>query len=118
MTHTLTNRIPRKRQADPTAGQSVAKGYEPFIKPGLIVFSKRGRDKGLPFIVIGMEDGYVYLVDGLVRKLDKPKKKKIKHIQVTGTAVNIHDFNQRGLQDADVRKFLREVSNIGERRCY
>ena len=48
-----------------------------------------GRDKGLYFIVVGVEENYVYLVDGSVRKVDKPKKKKIKHIELT----NMHEEN-------------------------
>ena len=35
-----------------------------------------GRDKGLYFIVVDVDENYVYLVNGSVRKIDKPKKKK------------------------------------------
>jgi len=50
---------------------------------GQIVYSKAGRDKGLAFVVISIKDNYLYLVDGIVRKLEKPKMKKIMHIQKT-----------------------------------
>lgn len=50
---------------------------------GQIVFSKCGRDRGRPFVIFGMDSEYVYLVDGDMRTLDNPKKKKIKHVQIT-----------------------------------
>jgi len=51
---------------------------------GQLVVSKAGRDIGKHFIVIKIVDeSYVYLVDGDLRKIEKPKKKKIKHVQKT-----------------------------------
>ena len=48
---------------------------------GRICLSKSGRDKGRYFLVKEMIDNeYVYIVDGMLRKLGKPKKKKIKHL--------------------------------------
>jgi ribosomal protein L14E/L6E/L27E len=51
---------------------------------GQIVYSKAGRDKGRAFAVVKSEGGYLYLADGKLRKIEKPKKKKIMHIQKTG----------------------------------
>ena len=34
-------------------------------------------------IVIDANDEYVYLCDGNLRKIENPKKKKIKHVEVT-----------------------------------
>ncbi|MDO4764610.1 MAG: KOW domain-containing RNA-binding protein [Eubacteriales bacterium] len=53
------------------------------IKIGQLVISKAGRDKGNHFLVIELAKDYVYLVDGKTRRIDQPKKKKIKHIQPT-----------------------------------
>ncbi len=50
---------------------------------GQIVFSKSGRDKGRAFIIIDVENEFVYLADGMCRLLDNPKLKKNKHIQPT-----------------------------------
>jgi ribosomal protein L14E/L6E/L27E len=76
------------------------------ISKGQVVYSKRGRDKGLPFIVINAEEDYVYLADGKQRVLDRLKKKKIKHVQPTNTIIDLSIFIKRGLQDADIRKLL------------
>lgn len=47
--------------------------------------SKAGHDKDEIFIIINIEDEYVFLVDGKSRKMEKPKRKKKKHIQVINT---------------------------------
>lgn len=79
---------------------------------GTIVFSKRGRDKGRLFIVIAAEDDYVYLTDGVMRPLETPKKKKIKHIQITNTVLDMSSHNFiGGLKNSDIKKMLREYEN-------
>lgn len=47
--------------------------------------SKAGHDKDEIFIIINIEGEYVFLVDGKSRKMEKPKRKKKKHIQVINT---------------------------------
>ena len=52
------------------------------ISLGQFVCSKAGRDRGRIFIVIDMiDDEYVKVVDGDLRKVENPKKKKIRHLQ-------------------------------------
>ena len=53
------------------------------IKVGSLVISKAGRDKGDMFIVLSISDGFAYLANGELRKVDHPKKKKLKHLQGT-----------------------------------
>ena len=72
---------------------------------GQVVFSKCGRDKGRAFMVLSVEGEYVFLADGQLRPLNKPKKKKAKHIQPTHIIVGI-EANPGGLTDADIRKWL------------
>lgn len=67
---------------DKNPGKNFAPGAPPI--PGDIVVSVMGRDKGRYFIVIDASSQYVYLADGDIRKLDRPKKKKIKHTRHTG----------------------------------
>ena len=45
--------------------------------------STQGRDRRPQLIVVirSAEEGYVLMADGLTRKLDHPKKKKIKHVK-------------------------------------
>ncbi|MBO5561912.1 MAG: RNA-binding protein [Firmicutes bacterium] len=76
---------------------------------GQVVFSKSGRDKALPFIVVDCDDTYVYLVDGRLRRLEKPKKKKKIHVQITKNVdmtINRKLNDNEYLLDADIRKAL------------
>ena len=72
---------------------------------GQVVFSKRGRDKGMALLVLKADGEYVYLVDGKLRTLEKPKKKKIKHLQPANFIADL-STDGRALQDADIRKQL------------
>ena len=51
------------------------------IKVGSIVRSIAGHDKGDLQLVVGLDNGYAYVADGKLRKVEKPKKKKLKHLQ-------------------------------------
>ena len=74
---------------------------------GQVVISKCGRDKGLALVVLSTEGEYAFIVDGKLRTLVKPKKKKVKHLQLTNTFVDLDCAGGRGLQDADIRKLLQ-----------
>ena len=49
---------------------------------GFLAYSLAGHDKGEIYLIIDETKDYVYVADGLVRTLDKPKKKNKKHIQI------------------------------------
>ena len=51
-----------------------------------IVVSVNGRDSGKMFFVIGVDEEYVLLADGKRRRVDKPKRKKIKHVQLVSAS--------------------------------
>ncbi len=58
-------------------------------KIGQLVKSKAGRDKGQYMIVLDIIDAnHVALVDGYCRKIGNPKKKKLKHLQLTTRIAN------------------------------
>ena len=55
-----------------------------------IVLSLAGRDKGKLFYVMDTEDNFVILADGKGRKLENPKRKKLKHVRrVTRTETRV-----------------------------
>ena len=55
-----------------------------------IVISLAGRDKDKLFYVMDVEDNYVLLADGKGRKLENPKRKKLKHVRrVTRTETRV-----------------------------
>ena len=47
-----------------------------------IVLSEAGRDKGMLFFVIDTDGVYVSLANGKERKLEHPKRKKLKHVRL------------------------------------
>lgn len=50
------------------------------LKTGMLVESRAGHDKGELYIVTDMDDEFVYVCDGKIRTVDRPKKKKEKHV--------------------------------------
>lgn len=57
-----------------------------YIVKGSVVVSTAGHDKGVIFAVVGLVNGdYALIADGKVRKLEKPKKKKLKHLKLIGS---------------------------------
>lgn len=51
------------------------------IKPGILVRSKAGRDKGHVYVIIDLDEKHVYVADGAERPLRHMKKKNSKHLQ-------------------------------------
>ena len=81
---------------------------------GQIVFSKCGRDKGRAFIVYDYNDDYVFIVDGDLRKLEKPKKKKKIHIQISkhiDEEIRNKIENELYLLNSDIRKALAKYND-------
>ena len=51
---------------------------------GRLVFSIAGRDKGTAFLLVGISrQGFYLLADGKLRKIEKPKCKNPRHVQLT-----------------------------------
>lgn len=80
---------------------------------GRVVMSKAGRDRGRYFIIIKKVDTqYVLIADGVLRKVNKPKKKKIKHLLIrNGLADDILEkiSNNEKLFDSDIKKSLESL---------
>jgi len=68
-------------------------------KLGDVVRSKNGRFKGEFFVVVAIERDYAFLVNGKERKMDSPKKKKIKHLELgIGNSNHISEKLANGLK--------------------
>lgn len=83
------------------------------IALGQIVHSKAGRDKGKYFIVIGIvDDNYVLVADGKLRKINNPKKKKVMHLVFhdrIADDIKSMIMENRRIADADLRKCLHSM---------
>lgn len=79
---------------------------------GVLAVSRAGHDRGKVFLIVGRSGSeYVLLADGMTRKLDCPKKKKLKHVVLLPQrnleiAEAISDG--RSLTDADLRRALKQ----------
>ncbi|NLP46535.1 MAG: RNA-binding protein [Epulopiscium sp.] len=86
-------------------------------KIGQVVYSKRGRDQGKFFVVVEIKEEYVYLADGKLRKIEQPKKKNKRHIQVTNHIIsNLQEKILKNIKvsNADIRKSLKNFELIVE----
>ena len=74
-----------------------------MYEAGMLARSKAGHDKAKMYIIKEVDDTYVYLVDGRIRTLVHPKKKKKRHVQIVhGT------YNMKELDDAGIRKLIKD----------
>lgn len=85
---------------------------------GRVAYSKSGRDAGKVFIILSIiDENYVYISDGDLRPVEKPKKKKIKHLNITST---VADEIKKQLEQGDkvsnraIKKFLQSMSSNEE----
>lgn len=79
-----------------------------------IIMSLAGRDQGKLFYVIDVEDNYVLIADGKGRKLENPKRKKLKHVRrVTRTETRVADKILRGdkVLNSELR---RDLATFGQ----
>lgn len=86
------------------------------IDKSSLVVSKAGRDQGQLFYVIDADEQYVYLADGKSRRLEKPKRKKRKHIeQIPRTESRIAEKIRNGekVLNSELRK---ELASLGQKQ--
>lgn len=85
------------------------------IYPGLIVKAIAGRDKDKYFVVLSVKDSnFCYIADGKRRKVDMPKLKKIKHLEVTELKSELIREKLEGGQvigNSIIRKELKELKS-------
>ena len=75
-----------------------------IVETGMLAKSKAGHDKGQLYVIYDMDETYVYLVDGKIRTIEKPKKKKQKHVQII---CEKHDMN--GIDNVAIKRILKLV---------
>jgi len=82
---------------------------------GQIVKAIAGREIGQYFLIVQLDEKYVYLADGNSRRLEAPKKKKRKHIQIThAVAAEIAEKLSKDdkLSNAEVRRSLKDFLKL------
>lgn len=80
------------------------------LEIGTVVKSLKGRDKNKYFCVVDKDGEYVILCDGKLRKLENPKRKKLKHIECTS-----HKLQTESLQvNKHINKALKSLDIVEE----
>ena len=72
---------------------------------GMLTVSKAGHDQGTVYVIIGEESEYVYLADGQLKTVDRPKKKNKKHIQII-KKIQI-DRPVDGFKDLEIKRAIK-----------
>ena len=81
---------------------------------GYFATSLAGHDKGLTYVITGVDNEYVYVTDGRLRQVDEPKKKKLKHIQLIKICDDtIKDKISRNIKltNEDIKLAIKKYNN-------
>jgi len=82
-----------------------------------VVVSKSGRDQGKAFIVIRViNERYLSISDGDLRKIERPKKKNIRHLHFTSQrADDLLDSLHKGEITANhvIKKSIKQIIDKG-----
>ena len=85
------------------------------LSAGDIVYSLAGRDKDKIFIVLEvLDENYAHIADGDLRRVQKPKKKKIKHLKKTNIKAELIRnklSNNLKVTNTDLIRILAELEN-------
>lgn len=77
------------------------------IVKGCVVKAKAGRDKNGYFVVLDLDGEYAMISDGKRRPLEKPKRKKYKHLSFTNTVLESGSMST----NREIRKALSQFNN-------
>ncbi len=90
--------------------------YDGDLCPGQIVKSRAGRDKDRYFVIVDIVDSeHLLLADGDLRKMDKPKKKKTKHVSKMNIVLDsIKEKLEQGekITNAELRRHLKNLGYL------
>ncbi|MEE5992544.1 MAG: KOW domain-containing RNA-binding protein [Oscillospiraceae bacterium] len=78
------------------------------LQRGMVVCAVAGKEKDGYYLVLKLEERFVFLVDGKHRPLEKPKRKNIKHIRPTAEVWEVD-----GLTNKELRRKLCEYAAKG-----
>ncbi len=82
----------------------------PPLTVGRVVRSRAGRDCGRLFLVVGIADSeHLLIADGDLRKVEKPKKKKLRHLTPTASECECPAIDR--LRNSDVRKLIQNATD-------
>ena len=87
---------------------------------GKLAISKSGHDKGQLYVVVGEDERNLYLVDGVLKTVDHPKKKNRKHIQpILRIPAEVEAIlgSEKELKDLEIKRALKCYKKQEENEC-
>lgn len=72
---------------------------------GQVVLSKAGKDSGSFYVILSEENDVAYIADGKLRKVEKPKRKNVKHLAPTKTVLAPEAYETNARLRAALAKF-------------
>ena len=84
-----------------------------MINIGDIVVSTAGHDRGEYYLVIECDKDFIYVANGRLKTLDKPKKKNIKHVSRLGKSDEFIDIRKsdNNFNDVKLKYLLKKWRN-------
>ena len=89
------------------------------MTPGIsdVVIAQRGRDAGRRFLIVGFDGELALISDGRTRRMEKPKRKKLRHLTATGEDVGRVADKLRGgekVTNGEIRRALAHLAGENE----
>ena len=82
---------------------------------GRFAVSKAGHDKSGLYVIIAEDTEFVSLCDGRLKTIDKPKKKRKKHVQLIRQCVNaslVQRLREKGrVLDEEIKYEIKHYNN-------
>ena len=79
------------------------------IEVGRVVRSKAGHDSNDIFAVVGSDENYVFIIDGKERRVEKPKRKNPKHVELTSYVLSPEEMAANGRLKKALSKIKAEA---------
>lgn len=74
---------------------------------GCFARSLAGHDKDTVYVIIDVDTEYVYLSDGKYKTIEKPKKKRFKHIQIIKKKDSILESKHKNIINEDIKRAIK-----------
>lgn len=80
---------------------------------GREVIALAGKERGQKFVIVNLDDKFVYLADGKRLKANKSKRKSPKHIELLEDRLKLQTSELKEERvNAKIRKFLKRSKNV------
>lgn len=84
-------------------------------EPGMMAKSMAGHDRDRIYVIVKEDVTCVYLADGRARTIDRPKKKKKKHVQlICAVPQELIERFQKGevVRDEEIKRVIGGIAHV------